>query len=84
MPDICLFMAHEPSLPSEVAAFAEQRYVREQARRVFGREPESVQFQQTGTSLRGLVCFVRIRFGFGDPIEFIFVNRALLGIPLKR
>ena len=63
---------------------AEQRYVCEQARRVFGREPESVQFQQTGSTLRGLVCFVRMRFGIGDPVDFIFVNRALLGIPPKK
>ena len=72
------------SLPMEVADTAELRYVREQARRVFGREPESVQFQQTASSLRGLVCFVRMRFGISEPVEFIFVNRALLGIPPKR
>ncbi len=77
-------MAHQSSLSSALDEIAEQRQVREQAKRVFGREPESVQFRRTASSLRGIVCFVRIRLGIGEPMEFIFANRALLGIPPKR
>lgn len=69
---------------SELSDRVRQERAKEDARRVFGWEPESVQFPETAGPLRELVCFVRVRFGASAPIEFIFVNGALLAVPPKK
>ena len=61
------------------AAGTEQQRAREQVKRVFGREAESVRPPKL-CGLRG-VCFAKVGFGVSNSIEFILADGLLIGIP---
>ena len=71
------------TLRSEVPKIAHERRALQHVRRVFGREPELVRGPKRFSRLRG-VCFVRIRFAKGSPIELILFNGLLVAIPPKK
>ncbi len=73
----------ESAMGWELAELKEQLRAREHIKRVFGREPESALVATSGGWLREL-CYVRVRFGLGSPVEFIVANGLLIAIPPKR
>ncbi len=71
------------TLRSEVPKTTHDQRALRHVKRVFGREPQLVPGPKRFSRLRG-VCFVRIRFAKGSPIELILFNGLLVAIPPKK
>ena len=87
---VCLFQTclaamarhvDKSTLDTIEAELTEQRRVREQFMRLLGWKPESVQFLKRG---RWGVCLVKVQAGLGCPVEFVFAEGVLVGIPPKK
>ncbi len=73
---------YAPTLNWAVAQKTEQERVAQYVKRVFGCEPDPVRIPRSGYGPQG-ICFARVRFGVGSPVELIVANGLLLAIPPK-